>query len=334
MPYWNKKKQQGTHHFHIKGTSGAAVWLGCFTEAAGGYLAGSIVMVAMCFFGGVEPFDVVKVCQGIVDSCNGALEVDIGLLLIVHYFFCSNGDSRGWRCYMAALQPVVVIWCPLLAWTLSWFKSRKLPTGVSAYNWSERPKDGTNLINADIMLHSSGEIVEDNMWQGTENMATCLILQDSEARTNIRQIFISLLKLSHSICLPIHERRVHHLYLKDLSLSLVGSMFFSDDVLPSKICKKKQLIINKLSPENLPTFCEAGNGFRPWNRLAWHRRVPSQHQWLMLSDGCRGRGGASTQCLCTYGDCGWKEAIFAPQKNGRMKAAATDIFWWILGALQ
>lgn len=38
-----QKEQQGTHHFHFKkrrfvskGTSGAAVWLGCFTEAAGG----------------------------------------------------------------------------------------------------------------------------------------------------------------------------------------------------------------------------------------------------------------------------------------------------------
>lgn len=110
------------------------------------------------------------------------------------------------------------------------FQRGFLPT-----NWSERPKDGTKLINA------AGEIVEDNMWQGTENMTTCLILQDSEARTNIRQIFSSLLKLSHSICLPIHERRVRHLYLKDLSLTLVGSMFFSDEVLPSKICKKKQL---------------------------------------------------------------------------------------------
>ena len=149
--------------------------------------------------------------------------ITVGLFTI---FSCSLGDSRGWRCYMAALQPVVVIWCPLVAWTLSWFKSRKLPTRVSAYNWSERPKDGTKLINADIMLHSSGEIVEENMWQGTENMATCLILQDSEARTNIRQIFISLLKLSHSVCLPIHERRVRHLYLKDLSLTLVGSIFF------------------------------------------------------------------------------------------------------------
>ena len=117
-------------------------------------------------------------------------------------------------------------------------KSETSNEGFCLYFEANVREMGPKLINADIMLHSSGEIVEDNMWQGTENMATCLILQDSEARTNIRQIFISLLKLSHSICLPIHERRVRHLYLKDLSLTLVGSIFFSDDVLPSKICKK------------------------------------------------------------------------------------------------
>jgi len=65
-----QKEQQGTHHFHFKkrrfvskGTSGAAVWLGCFTEAAGGMdTAGSHVAHGgnVCFFG-AEPFDIVKV---------------------------------------------------------------------------------------------------------------------------------------------------------------------------------------------------------------------------------------------------------------------------------
>ena len=65
-----QKEQQGTHHFHFKkrrfvskGTSGAAVWLGCFTEAAGGMDTAGSHCCAMCVFLGLNHLTLSRYCR-------------------------------------------------------------------------------------------------------------------------------------------------------------------------------------------------------------------------------------------------------------------------------